>query len=180
MSFIFNNNQIITERLILRPLTLEDTQDMFAYTSRPDATRFLSWHPHSHIEQTESFLKTVIATYGQVHTEFSWAIELKDKSKMIGVIKLFDINKNNKRAEVSYILNADYQGQGYLNEAIISVIDFAFKHMQLIRVQARCTTDNLASEKVMQKAGMLREGVLKKYWILKGETKDVVLYAITQ
>jgi ribosomal-protein-alanine N-acetyltransferase len=52
--------------------------------------------------------------------------------------------------------------------------------MQFIRVQARCSTDNIDSEKVMQKAGMSFEGILKKYWILKGEIKDVKLYAITK
>lgn len=180
MEFQFNNNILHTDRLTLRPLTLEDASDMFEYTSQQEATKFLSWTPHERIEETTRFLENVVTLYGSSHTEFSWAIQLKETGKMIGVVKLFEISKNNSRAEVSYILNSRFQGKGYINEAISSVIDFAFTEMNLIRVQARCTSDNKASEKVMQKANMQYEGLLRKYWILKGEPKDVVLYAITK
>lgn len=180
MQFLFTNNLLFTERLKLRQLSVSDAQDMFEYTSKDVSTKYLSWNTHTNIEQTVSFLKEVESKYGNVHNEFSWAIELMGNSKMIGVVKLFEISSASKRAEVSYILNSDFQGKGYINEAIAAVLDFCFNEMELIRVQARCSTDNLASEKVMQKAGMTFEGILKKYWILKDEVKDVALYAITK
>jgi ribosomal-protein-alanine N-acetyltransferase len=180
MDFQFNNNILFTDRLKLRPLTIDDAKDMFEYTSQPEAARFLSWNPHEKLEETKRFLENVVALYENNNTEFSWAIELIDTGKMIGVVKLFEISKNNQRAEVSYILNSRFQGKGYINEAISAVINFAFTEMKLLRVQARCTSDNKASEKVMQKANMQYEGLLRKYWVLKGEPKDVVLYAITK
>jgi ribosomal-protein-alanine N-acetyltransferase len=180
MQFVFTNNILLTERLKLRPLNLDDAQDMFEYTSKEVSTKFLSWNPHTNIDQTISFLKEVVSKYGTIHTEFSWGIEVIETGKMIGVVKLFDISLASKRAEVSYILNSNFQGKGYINEAWAMVIDFCFNEMKYIRVQARCSTDNLASEKVMQKAQMNLEGILKKYWILKGEIKDVKLYAITK
>lgn len=180
MQFLFTNNILFAERLKLRPLAIADAQDMFEYTSKDESTKYLSWNAHKNIKQTVAFLKEVESKYGHVHSEFSWAIELMKTGKMIGVVKLFEISSASKRAEVSYILNSDFQGKGYINEAIAAVIDFCFNEMEFIRVQARCSTDNLASEKVMQKAGMTFEGVLKKYWTLKGEVKDVALYAITK
>ena len=180
MKFQFNNNILFTERLKLRPLTIDDAKDMFEYTSFKDSTKFVSWHPHIKIEETIHFLENVVPIYGTINTEFSWGIELIEKKKMIGVVKLFDVSMNNKRAEVSYILNQNYQGKGFINEALQKVIDFAFNEMGLNRVQARCANDNIGSEKVMQKANMKYEGLLEKYWILKEESKDVVLYAITK
>lgn len=179
MEFQFKNTILFTDRLKLRPLSKDDAKDMFEYTSQEASTKYLSWNPHSDIEQTVSFLKEVELKYGTIHSEYSWGIELIETKKMIGVIKLFDISSASRRAEVSYILNSNFQGKGYINEAIAAVLDFSFNEMKLIRVQARCSTDNSASEKVMQKAQMTFEGILKKYWILKGEIKDVALYAIT-
>lgn len=180
MQFHFTNNILFTERLKLRPLTINDAEDMFEYTSKEASTKYLSWNPHTKVEQTISFLEELVPKYQTVFTEFSWGIELIDTGKMIGVVKLFEISTASKRAEVSYILNSDFQGKGYVNEAISTVINFCFNEMKFIRVQARCSTDNIDSEKVMQKAGMSFEGILKKYWILKGEIKDVKLYAITK
>jgi ribosomal-protein-alanine N-acetyltransferase len=179
MEFQFNNTILFTNRLKLRPLSKDDAQDMFEYTSQQASTKYLSWDPHSNIGRTISFLEELESKYGSIHSEFSWGIELKETGKMIGVVKLFDISSASRRAEVSYILNSNFQGKGYINEAIAAVIEFCFSEMKLIRVQARCSTDNIASEKVMQKAQMSFEGILKKYWILKGEIKDVALYAIT-
>ncbi len=180
MEFRFNNDILSTARLKLRPLKIEDAHDMFEYTSHEDSSKYLSWTPHTKLEETVLFIENVVALYGNSDTEFSWAIELMESQKMIGVVKFFDINKNNNRAEISYILNSKFQGKGYINEAISVAIDFAFDKMKIIRIQARCTNDNIGSEKVMQRANMKFEGLLKKYWILKGETKDVLLYAFTK
>lgn len=171
---------LFTQRLKLRPLSVDDAQDMFEYTSKEVSTKYLNWNPHTDIQQTISFLKEVASKYGTIHTEFSWGIEIIETGKLIGVVKLFDISAASKRAEYSYILNADFQGKGYINEAMAAVIDFCFNEMKCIRVQARCSTDNLASEKSIQKNGMNFEGILKNYWIIKGVIKDVALYAITR
>lgn len=180
MEFQFNNDVIFTDRLKLRPLTIKDSDDMFDYTSLADSTKYLGWNPHTELEQTVNFIKEVELKYGTMQSEFSWGIELIAENKMIGVVKMFDINYSTKRCEVSYILNPKFQGKGYINEAVSAVIDFAFNTMGFFRVQARCSNDNKASERVMQKSNMLYEGLLKKYWYIKGEHKDVVLYAITR
>lgn len=174
------HKSIQTERLLLRPITISDANDMFEYTSLDDSNKYLSWNAHTDIEQTINFIKEVELKYQTSKTEYSWGIELVTEKKLIGVVKLFEISHNNKRAEVSYILNPKFQGKGYVNEAINAVIDLAFSKLAFTRIQARCSNDNVASEKVMQKSGMNFEGLLKKYWILKGEYKDVVLYAITK
>lgn len=166
-----------SNRLRFRRLNLDDANDMFEYTSDEQCTKFLSWSSHTDVSQTRQFIENALPKY-DLETEYSYALELKENGKFLGVVRLFDISYSNKRTEVSYIMNPGYQGKGLMAEAVSRVIEFCFNEADIMRVQARCTTDNIGSEKVMQKSGMTYEGKLQKYWNLKGEFKDVVIYGI--
>jgi len=166
-----------TDRLVLRKLSLNDLDDMFEYTSDELCTQPLPWQAHKDKEQTRIFLENTIAGYG-TDNSFTYGIELKEEAKLIGVVRLFDISFHNKRAEISYIMNRKYQGKGYANEAINAIIDFAFTKKEFIRIQARCSFDNLASVKVLERIGMSKEGVLKSFWNIKGVQKDVIIYGL--
>lgn len=167
-----------TNRVILRKLSVSDAKDMFEYTSNKACSEHLSWKPHVKIDQTENYIKGVIKGYNNSN-EFSWAIEEKVQHKFIGVVRIFDVSFYNKRGELSYILNPAFQGKGLMLESIRCVLDYCFKDVGLNRIQARCTPENTASEKIMKSLGMIFEGRLRDYWINKGVFKDALLYAIS-
>lgn len=178
MDHIFDR-QLESDRLLLRRLKMSDAADMFEYTSDESCTRFLSWPPHTEVGQTEAFLEATLPKY-ELKTEYSYAIEHKESGKFLGVVRLFDLSYSNQRAEVSYIMNPGFQGKGYMAEAVKTVVDFCLEEANFKRVQARCTVDNIGSERVMQKVGMTHEGKLKSFWNLKGAFHDVVIYGITK
>ena len=167
-----------TNRLLLRKLIESDVSDMYEYTSNPQVSRYLSWNPHTDIKQTENYIKSVISEYDFANS-YVWALDLKEVHKLIGVVRIFDVCYSNKRGEISYIMNPKFQGKGLMIEAIVTVVDFCFNKLKFNRIQARCTTDNLSSEHVMQKIGMKYEGTLKDYWINKGSPADAKFYALT-
>lgn len=173
------NTTLTTERLFLRPLHPDDVEDMFEYTSNPLVTTFLSWEPHDNIRITKEFIDGVIAKYNSVDTEFTFGIELKLKRKLIGAIKVLNINYYNKRAEFTSILNPLFQGKGFMAETWESLLDYCFNTVGLNRIQSYVTVDNLPSQKKNDRAGLRYEGRLKEWWYMKGIFKDALVYAIT-
>jgi len=175
---IFDRN-LKSGRLLLRRLKNSDVEDMYEYTSDAKITKYLEWSHHTEISQTRSFIIRALEAYENEKHAFLWAIELVSEAKMIGVMRIFDYSPQNKRAEISYILNPAFQGKGYIGEAIDIFLNYCFNDMSIQRIQAKCDIDNGSSEKVMQKAGMHREGIMKKYFFMDNEFKDALLYAIT-
>lgn len=169
---------LLTSRLLLRQVRAADDKDMFEYTCNPEVTRFLSWEPHHDVAQTQLYISQLLGSY-KLTDCYAWAIELKEINKFIGIVRIFNVSSANKRGELSYILNPSFQGNGLVVEAIKEVIDFCIGQVGLNRIQARCTPDNHASERVMQKLGMRYEGTLRDYWINKGVFADAKLYALT-
>lgn len=167
-----------TPRLSLRRVKESDYEDMFAYTSNPDVTRFLSWNPHKEIIQTQHYIQTLITEYN-LSTSYAWGIEILEVQKFIGIVRIFDVSYGNKRGELSFILNPNFHRKGLMVEAIMAVIGFCFTEVGLNRIQAKCTPDNFSSEKVLQKLRMSYEGTLREFWINKGVSEDAKIYALT-
>lgn len=174
------DREIKSERLKLRKIRLSDLDDIFEYTSNPITTKFLFWKTHTNKKQTLKFINDTLNEYTESNSRYTWGITINDNKKLIGVASIFFISYLSKRVEISYILNPNYQGNGYMKEALTLIQDFIFNEVSFIRIQARCTEDNLASKKVMKSIGMELEGKLKKYWFLKNEYQNVDLFAITK
>jgi ribosomal-protein-alanine N-acetyltransferase len=169
----------ISDRLILRRIDLSDASDMYEYTSNPEVCKYLEWDAHTEKDQVVSFINLIMDEYETDNTKFLWGIELLNEKKLIGVLRIFDLSIKNHRGEVSYILNPNYQGKGYMVESLKAFFSYCFRKTDIIRIQAKCVSDHKASEKVMINSGMSYEGLLKNYFILEDKSVDAVLYAIT-
>ncbi|MNW66023.1 putative ribosomal N-acetyltransferase YdaF [compost metagenome] len=81
---------------------------------------------------------------------------------------------------MGYVLSDQYWNQGYMTEVVKRIIQFGFDEVGLERIQAQCLVKNTGSAKVMEKAGMQFEGVLRKYMKVKNELQDLKMYAIVK
>lgn len=169
--------ELETERLILRKITLEDAHDMHVYGSNPEVTKYVTWNTHQSIEDTKEFLSFALSQYEQKELA-PWGIEWKGTGKLIGTIDFVGWKIPHRGAEIGYVLSQDWWGQGIATEAAKEVIKFGFMHMDLVRIQARCFVENAGSERVMQKAGMTYEGVIRKGMYAKGRHHDLKMYSI--
>jgi ribosomal-protein-alanine N-acetyltransferase len=170
--------EIETQRLLLRKMRLDDAEAMFAYASDPAVTRYVLWDTHRSIEDSESFLRLAIEGYER--GDFGgWGVILKDSGAFIGTCGLdAGYAPEHARAELGYVLSREYWGKGLMPEAVRAIIAFGFARVELNRIEARCIAANIASARVMEKAGMTYEGTLREREFIKGAYRDMKLYSI--
>jgi RimJ/RimL family protein N-acetyltransferase len=171
--------QIETKRLILRKPRMDDVPAVFlGWVQDPEVTRFLTWRPHENIGQTESMLAKAITEWDG-DARFHFMITLKN-GDLIGRIQL---HIEGHRVELGYVINKSFQGRGYMTETVRAIIDWAFQQPNIYRVYATTSVDNIASQRVMENVGMLREGLLRKYIVhpnISDEPRDSYIYAIVK
>ena len=166
-----------TERLILRPLRMRDAEDLFAYAQDPEVSRHVLWETHRSVWDSRMFLRAAKRQYRRGEPG-SFAITLRQSGRMIGTIGFMWINVDYRSGEVGYSLSRDYWNRGIMTEALREVLRFGFEDLALNRIEAQHETDNPASGKVMEHAGMRYEGTLRQRIKNKGRYVDVALYAI--
>lgn len=177
------NAMIVPERHIaiaaadLRPPTSDDAEAIFRnYSSDPDVTKYLSWPRHTEVTQTKEFLATCPKGW-ESGEDFTWAICPKGSGECVGMIGL---RMRGVTADVGYVLSKRYWGKGIMSEALARIVDWAIAQDGVVRVWAECHVDNAASARIMEKAGMQREGRLREHAVfpnLKGEPEDCYVYA---
>lgn len=166
---------IRTERLELRPWRLGDVDDVFSYARDPEWARFLRMLPTPYTRQdAEQFVARQLLLDRVTHP--AWAVE--HEGSVIGGIGL-RFNFEHGLAELGYSIARVHWNKGLCTEAARAVIDAAFStHPDLNRVHARADNENTASQRVMEKIGMTKEGVLRMSRIERGEALDEAWFAI--
>jgi [ribosomal protein S5]-alanine N-acetyltransferase len=167
-----------TERLTARPPRAEDAEAVFAaYASDPEVTRYLSWRCYTDLEPLRSFLLTAAVTWETGVGHYAWLLCLRGSDVPIGSIGVtLDIHG----AMLGYVLGRAHWNRGLMTEAVRYVAAWGLAQPPLFRVWAVCDTENLASARVMEKAGMTREGVLRRWFPcpnLGPEPRDCLVYA---
>ena len=169
---------IYTDRLIMRPLSLDDANDMFEYAKLPNVGPNAGWEPHRSVYETTAVIYNLIAN--KPHDQLgNWAIVDRTNNKMIGTIELHHYFPNFK-AELGYSLNPKYWGQGIVPEAALKVLEVGFEVLQLKRIEAGAFINNFQSQRVCEKILMTKEGIKKNGYIrYDGVICDIIIYAMT-
>jgi RimJ/RimL family protein N-acetyltransferase len=171
---------IRTERLLLRFPELADAVTIFdAYARDAEVTRFLTWRPNTSLAETEEFMRGRLAEI-RAGRKYSWLINADEGTRVIGMI---EFSNDGHRAAVGYVLARSEWGKGYMTEALRAVISTAFMLPRIYRVWAICDVENVGSARVLEKAGMIFEGVLKRWAVhpnIGSEPRDVRCYARTR
>ena len=169
---------IDTERLFLRQFQITDVHDcMKNWASDPEVYRYISRKPMAEEEIVE-WLSPAEEVYSDLKIYY-WAIVEKESNEVIGAIYVDDLSEKNKWCELDWMIGKSYWNQGMTSEAGRAVLNYLLKEIGFHRVQAKCCVENRASERIMQKLGMKREGILREYFFNKEDRfLDVVMYAI--
>lgn len=173
-ALIFAENQRLeTERLVLRPVTLADALEMFAYASDEKMARYV-FPVHQSLQDT----KESIATYFMAAPFGKYGLIVKETGQFIGTIDL-RVNASHANGELGYALSRAFWGQGYMPEAASELLRFGFEKLDLIRIGAVHDQDNPKSGRVMEKIGMKKEGKIPNARIVKGKISTDIVYGIT-
>lgn len=167
---------LATKRLTLRRFTQEDAESMYYnWANDPEVTKYLTWTPHVNVEETQQVIKQWEADYEK--TDFyQWAIELNDMEQPIGSISAVKVMDNIDAVEIGYCIGKNYWHQGYTSEALAEVMRFFFEEVGANRICATHDTENPNSGKVMEKCGLIPEGVCKKAGRNNTGIVDIAIY----
>ena len=154
---------IETERLILRPFVMEDADAVFRnWASDDEVTKHLTWPTHGSVEVSRAVLSDWTSHYGEPDF-YQWAIVLKENGpEPIGSIAVVDINLKVDGAAMGYCMSRAHWRKGIMAEALRGVIAFLFDEVGFNRIEADHDPNNPASGRVMEKAGMRHEGVMRQ------------------
>jgi len=161
-----------TERLFLRGMRVSDAEDMFAYAQHEPVSRYLTWTPHPHLQYTREYLTYVGQRY-RTGDFFDWAMVCKDDGRMIGTCGFTAFDFSSDAAEIGYVLNPDYQGNGIATEAVREIIRFGFEELKLHRIEAKFMQENTRSLRLMERVGMQFEGYAREALKIKGEYRTI-------
>lgn len=163
-----------TPRLALRPFRADDAPALFRYASDPRVTRFLRFRTHRSLAETRAAIRLM-----QAGKRFlAWAITRREGGEVIGSCGFVPPNREHRRGEIDYWLGEQHWGRGYATEAVTALIGYGFRGLRLNRVEAFCMPRNAASGRVLEKAGMKYEGLLRQYERIKGRYVDFRVYGI--
>jgi RimJ/RimL family protein N-acetyltransferase len=168
-----------TERLLLRPVTEADFDDLFAFQSDPDVTRYVMYDARD-----REGMRTALAAKMRQTELFrdgdalSLAVTVPPDPTVIGELHFFLCSTAHRTGELGYVFHPAYQGRGYAREAAREILRVAFEEFRLRRVIARCDTRNTASWRLMEKLGMRREAHFVQNELFKGEWSDEFVYAM--
>lgn len=170
---------IRTQRLRLRPFTLDDERDMWEFESNPEVARFLYNEPRSPEDNARELAnrltKTTLRGEGD---DLLLAVDLEGKA--IGHVLLIWRSQRHRQGEVGYVLHPGYHGKGYATEAAVEMLRLGFEQLGLHRIIGRCDARNEASFRLMERLGMRREAYFVESEIFKGEWGGELHYAMLE
>ena len=171
--------QIKTSRLLLRKLSFTDVDCYYKrLASSEDVTKYMLWQPHKLQDESRESIEKIMQRY-QTNNGYCWGIALLEDDSIIGRIDLLRFDEQNNSCSFAYMLGKEYWNQGYGTEVLRAVFSFAFETMQMESIVADHMSENIASGRVMQKAGMyyVRKHISK--YEKDGTYYDADEYAIT-
>jgi len=166
-----------TARLRLRPFTGADADPIFALHSSAHVLRYWDAPPWSDRARADRF----IAACRQMAEDGSGArlaLERASDGAFVGWCALSRWNPDYRSAAIGYVLVEAAWGQGYATEAARAVLQWAFDALDLNRVQAETDTRNVASARVLEKLGFVREGTLREDCVVNGDVSDSWVYGL--
>ena len=166
---------IHTDRLILRKLRDTDVQNYYSRLgSSQEVTRFMLWQPHKSLQESRESIRRILERDG-----YCWAIALKEDDSLIGRIDLLRIDEENRSCSFAYMLGKDFWNQGFGTEALQAVFSFAFTRLGMESIVADHMSENPASGRVMEKAGMRYVRTIRAKYEKCGKYYDAQEYCLT-
>lgn len=150
--------RLMTDRLVLRQLEMKDDHQIFFLRSDEVVNKYLVAPIAKSIGDARDFIRkinNVVANNESVY----WGLTVKDNNKLIGTICIWNIDWEENKAEIGYVLNPDLQGKGLMQEAVAAVIEYGFQQMKLQCLDAVLHPDNKRSILLLERNGFVYHSV---------------------
>lgn len=166
-----------TKRLYLRPVTIEDAEDMYAYSSDETVTRFVTYDTYTSMQDAYDSINHFFLNRDPSIQHQALAIVDKKTHKMIGTCDASKIFQTDM-VEVGYVLHRDYWNKGIMSEAMRAYCLWLFEEKNIRRLELTHDPRNIGSKKVAQKLGFVYEGKRRAYIKIDGVYQDMPYYSL--
>ena len=170
--------QFFTERLSVQRARYEDAEEIFyAYASKPEATRFISWPTHQSVDDTQAFLLFAVEAWRN-GTTYTYTIRLKDSARLIGS---FGIINHDGKLQFGYIFSPTQWGNGYATEVCKDMMNKLRAQPGVYRIQSFVDAENISSANVLKKCGLIEEARLSgwlKFVNQNDKAKDCIHFRL--
>ena len=170
--------QLSTVRLTLRPFAPQDAESCLRnWAADEEIYRYLSAQPQT-ADEVREWLSSADEAYADPRTYY-WAIEETHCGEVVGELFVDNFGTSSRRCEMDWKIGTAFQGKGYAAEAARAAIEYLIREVGFHRIEAKCCTENTASERVMQKLGINKEGILRERFCGKdGRWHDLAEYSL--
>jgi RimJ/RimL family protein N-acetyltransferase len=166
-----------TPRLVLRWLEEHDLRALERIFSHPEVLRYWGGDPTPDAAAARALLQQIRDGFGR-RDLFQWGIARRADDLVVGTCTLARIDARNRRAEVGFALGREHWGHGYVAEAMATLLGFAFRDLDLVRLEADADPRNERSLAVLERLGFRREGLLRERWLVGGEAQDSLVLGL--
>ncbi len=168
-----------TERLIIRPIKLDDKNEIFEYRSDAETNKYQGWIPKT-IDDVETFLGKISKQINEPETWFQFVLIEKETQKVVGDLGIHFFGKENKQVEIGCTLNKVFQNKGYATESVKKVIDYLFKELNKHRIITSIDPDNENSIRLVERIGFRKEAHFIESLFINGKWVDDLIYALIE
>lgn len=177
MSTFLPFQNLKSERLFLRRLTINDVPEIFTLRSNEKSMQFIPKPIMQNINEAITHFKIINENIDH-NKDVNWAITLKTSNKLIGIIGHYSIKWEHFRSEIGYMILPEYENKGIATEAVGLCLNFGFSFMNLHSVEAIINSENSASAKVLEKNKFVKEAHFKENEFYNRKFYDTVIYSV--
>src|SRR5688572_27835981 len=167
-----------TERLRVQPASVADAPELFeGYARDPEVAKYMIWRPHLDVGETQAFLRRCETAWAD-GSAFPWTLRLKDGGTFVGML---EARVRETSVDVGYAIARRWWRQGLMTEALGSLVRWSLAQPDIFRVWATCDVDNVASARLLERVGMEREGILRRWLVhpnVSAAPRDSYCYSI--
>jgi Acetyltransferases, including N-acetylases of ribosomal proteins len=168
---------LLTPRLLLREITLDDAPALFAMRSDERVMRHIGRPKQKELSEAVAMIETIQRSFA-AQEAVTWGISKHGIPELIGTIGFWKIDKANFRAEIGYMLHPDYWRQGLMSEAMEAAIGYGFSELHFHSIEANTDPTNEATARLLEKHGFVQEAYFRENFYFDGKFLDSRIYSL--
>lgn len=166
-----------SERLRFRKLTNEDAPEILALRGNPETMKFIPRPLTTNIDEALAHIKIINDKIDE-NLDINWAVTEKGSDKCIGIMGFYRTQPEHFRTELGYMISPEHNGKGYVTKAVRTLLNYAFNTLNFHSIEAVIDSRHVASERVLQKNGFIKEAHFKENFYYNNEFTDTVIYGL--
>ncbi|MBU9722388.1 MULTISPECIES: GNAT family N-acetyltransferase [Bacillaceae] len=174
---MISNETITTKNYRLRGMKITDASELYPIFCDMDTMKYITPHPIESVSEMENLIKKNISNL-QEEKEIPWVIEDKDIGMIVGTFRFHKLNLWHKKAEMGVVIRKEYQRKGVMTEVLKRMIPYAFSELCLNRLVGDIFAGNIGSQKLLERFGFEKEGVLRETDFDGEYYHDTVVYSL--